>query len=215
MLGGILMRWIMRKNSGNLQVSFLVLLPFLASPLEARWTQPHEVVSIRDTIDIRALPEEVWSQIASVSPITRSEIPFQAIYLLDFPRPIAAEIDREGVGGKRRATFERGVSFYETITEWNAPRRLSFSIHADPDFIPHTAFDQHIIVGGRFYDVLDGTYEIEETPEGSRLILTSIHRLATPFNRYAGWWSRWVMNQIQGSILTVIKNRAEAKARDI
>ena len=32
------------------------------------------------------------------------------------------------------------------------------------------------------------------------------------FNAYAGWWSRWVMNQIQSSILTVIKSRGESRA---
>ncbi len=208
-VGGILMGVLFPDSTGKLRISFVMLLPFLASPLEQLWKQPQEIVSIRDHVDIRADAAAIWREIASVPPIQPSELPGQWIYVLDFPRPISAEIDREGVGAKRWAVFERGVAFYETVTEWVPERRLAFSIQADPAFIPHTAFDQHIIVGGRFYDVLDGQYDIEATPEGCRLILTSTHRLSTPFNFYAGWWSEWVMNQIQGSILTVIKNRAE------
>jgi hypothetical protein len=209
LIGGILMGQILTRNSGRLPISFLVLLPFAASPVEELWKQPHQIVSIQDSIEITATPEEIWKQIVSVPPIKPEQIPFKWIYLLDFPKPISAEIDREGIGATRHAKFERGVSFYEVVTDWKPLQKLSFSIKADPKFIPHTAFDQHIIVGGRFYDVLDGSYEIEKTSRGCKLILTSTHRLATPFNKYAGLWSQWVMNQIQGSILTVIKQRAE------
>ena len=67
-------------------------------------------------------------------------------------------------------------------------------------------------MGGRFYDVLDGTYEIEKKEGYCILHLKSNHRLSSPFNSYAGFWSEWVMNQIQGSILTVIKNRCEKES---
>ena len=114
------------------------------------------------------------------------------------------------MGGRRHATFERDVSFFEVVTHWEPAKKLAFTIKADPDFIPHTAFDEHIIVGGRFYDVLNGTYEIEPLNDGTCVLhLSSMHRLSTRFNWYAGWWSEWVMNQIQGSILEVIRQRCE------
>ena len=207
-----MMGWLLYHRSRNLYVSILVLLPFAVAPIEARWKAAPELVSIADSIQIAASAADVWREIASVRAIGREEVPFKWIYLLDFPRPIAATLDREGVGGQRHATFERNVSFFETVTEWEPERSLAFTIKADPDFIPHTAFDQHIIVGGRFYDVLDGRYFIEAHEGGSRLVLTSNHRLSTPFNAYAGWWSRWVMNQVQSSILTVIKKRAETRS---
>jgi hypothetical protein len=140
-------------------------------------------------------------------------VPSRWIYLVGFPKPIAAVLDRDGVGGVRTATFERDVSFHEIVTTWEPPRALAFTIKVDPDFIPHTAFDQHIIVGGRFFDVLDGRYEIESlSSTTSRLRLTSHHRLTTRFNAYAGWWSEKIMRQIQGSILEVIRARAEKRA---
>ncbi|MGJ8673113.1 SRPBCC family protein [Rubritalea sp.] len=210
MIGGIIMAFLLKKSSGNLQISFIALLPFFSAPLENFWHKPHQQVAITDTIEINSPPEQVWAEIVSVPAIRSDELPSQWIYLLDFPKPIAAEIDHHRVGGKRLATFERDVSFFEVVTEFSPNKKLSFTIEADPEFIPHTAFDQHIIVGGRFYDVLDGSYTIEPTKNGCKLILTSNHRLSTPFNGYAGIWSKWTMNQIQNSILTVIKNRAES-----
>ncbi|GDX11238.1 hypothetical protein LBMAG57_30100 [Verrucomicrobiota bacterium] len=212
MIGGRIMAWLLYHRSTRLYVSVIVLLPFAVAPIEARWKAPPELVSIEDSIHILASPSDIWAEIASVRTIAREEVPFRWIYLLDFPRPIAATLDREGVGGQRRATFERDVSFFETVTDWEPERTIAFTIKADPEFIPHTAFDQHIIVGGRFYDVLDGRYVIRREGDGCRLLLTSTHRLSTRFNAYAGWWSRLVMNQIQSSILTVIKNRAELRA---
>ena len=201
---------IIKRRNSRLNLPLLVLLPLAFSPLESLWEQPHETFEVLDTIDIAAAPADVWDEIASVPAIAPDELPFQWIYWLDFPRPISAEIDKKAVGGKRLARFEREVSFFEVVTEWDEKKSLAFTIEADPRFIPHTAFDSHIIVGGRFYDVLNGRYEIEEvSPKLSRLHLTSEHRLSTPFNAYAGWWSEWVMRQVQGSILEVIKNRAE------
>ena len=217
LLGGwimslILDRW-KDRGGGRVQMAGFLLLPFVIGPIEEQWEQPHETRVMHNQIEIAASPETIWNHIAEVPAISREEIPDQWIYLLGFPRPVAAILDRPGVGGKRHATFEGDVSFYEVVTHWEPATKLAFTIKADPEFIPQTAFDEHIIVGGRFYDVLNGTYGIEPLEGGRcRLHLTSTHRLSTRFNAYAGWWSEWVMNQIQGSILEVIRDRCETRA---
>lgn len=209
--GGWMMSLLLKRISkGYLQVTFVLLLPYAVSPIEQMWHAPHETRVMRNVVTIHATPDTIWNQIYQVPPIQKEELPSQWIYFIGFPRPIAATIDKQGIGGRRHATFERDVSFFEVVTHWEPLKKLSFTIKADPDFIPHTAFDEHIIVGGRFYDVLDGTYDIEPHADGScTLHLSSTHRLSTRFNWYAGWWSEWVMDQIQGSILEVIRKRCE------
>lgn len=213
-LGGWIMSLILKKTrDGRLSVSMLVLLPYALSPLEQLWQAPHETRVMHNEVRIHAAPEVIWSHIHEVPTIQPQEIPPQWIYHIGFPRPIAATIDRQGVGGRRHATFEREVSFFEVVTHWEPPKKLSFTIKADPEFVPRTAFDKHIIVGGRFYDVLDGTYEIERRGDGTCVLhLSSTHRLSTRFNWYAGWWSEWIMHQIQGSILEVVRKRCEQAA---
>jgi hypothetical protein len=211
MLGGWIMSCILNRGGRDrVYVSLFVLLPYAVAPMEQLRQAPHETRVMRNEITIHATPQMVWSQIQSVPAIQPEELPSQWIYHIGFPRPIAATIDKQGVGGRRHATFERDVSFFEVVTHWEPAKKLSFTIKADPDFIPHTAFDEHIIVGGRFYDVLNGTYVIEPLNDGTCVLhLSSTHRLSTRFNWYAGWWSEWVMNQIQGSILEVIRQRCE------
>lgn len=214
-LGGLIAHSLLPRNerSARLYLSMALVLPFVAAGLESMLRWPAETKAIEDTIVIRAPAAQIWPEIASVRAIDARNIPERWIYRIGFPKPIAATLDHAGVGGVRTATFEGGVSFFERVTEWAPPSRLAFTIHADPNFIPHTAFDRHIIVGGRFYDVLDGIYEIEPLDTSScRLHLTSHHRLGTRFNAYAGWWSERIMNQIQGSILEVIRRRAEQAA---
>ncbi len=214
LLGGWIMSWVLnRSGRDRVCVTLFVLLPYAIAPIEQMWQAPHETRVMQNAVTIRASPETIWNQIYEVPTIKNDELPAQWIYHIGFPRPIAATIDKQGIGGRRHATFERDVSFFEIVTHWEPAKKLSFTIKADPDFIPHTAFDEHIIVGGRFYDVLDGTYEIEPRNDGTCLLhLSSTHRLSTRFNWYAGWWSEWVMNQIQGSILEVIRKRCEKEA---
>lgn len=211
-VGGLIAHVLLPRNrDGRLLLSLAVFLPVIAAQVEGALHWPTEIRTIENAIVIHAPSERIWPEIASVAPIAPERISNRWIYAVGFPRPIAATLDREAVGGVRTATFERGVSFFETVTIWDRPRKLAFTIRADPDFIPHTAFDQHIIVGGRFYDVLDGTYEIERlSPTSCRLHLRSRHRLSTRFNAYAGWWSERIMDEIQGSILEVIRERAES-----
>lgn len=109
----------------------------------------------------------------------------------------------EGVGGVREASFERGVLFRETVTEWVPERRMSFTIAVDS--IPTKTLDQHVTVGGEYFDVLDGTCEIVPLGPGkTELRLWSTHRLTTHFNPYASLWTDLVMRQIQGNILQVV-----------
>jgi hypothetical protein len=130
---------------------------------------------------------------------------------LGFPRPVAATLTGTGVGGVRHATFDRGLVFTETITEWQPERLLSFTIRANTDSIPTTTLDKHVTIGGPFFDVLQGTYQLIPDDDGraTRLVLTSRHRVSTRFNPYAGWWANRIMGSIQRNILAVLKRRAE------
>lgn len=210
-LGAVLMRGLGARRTYFYCPAF-IFLPYAVGPLEQLLQLPHRQITITDSIEIQASPEVIWKEIASVPEIQDHEIRNSWIYLLGFPKPKAATLDYERVGGKRVATFEREVSFFEVIDTWNPPETLSFSIEADPEFIPANAFDEHIIVGGRFYDVLHGSYSIERLSSDScRLHLTSTHRLGSNFNSYAGWWSNVIMSEIQSTILEVISKRAESQ----
>lgn len=191
-----------------------VLLPFIAAPLENLRERSNEISTVHTSIVIQASPAEVWRQIRSVPRITEAEHGFSYTHLLGFPRPVEALLEGEGIGAVRYARFERGVLFIEKITEWKEGERLSFSIVADTKSIPATTFDEHVTIGGPYFDVLHGTYWLEvRGPREVVLHLTSDQRLATGFNFYAHLWTEGLMRDLQDYILVIVKKRCEAAPR--
>jgi uncharacterized protein YndB with AHSA1/START domain len=216
-LGGILAGSLrdLRASDGSkrLCVAVVALLPFVAGPLESLRERETEIRTAHTSIEIAASPAQVWRQIRSVPRITEAEHGPSWSHRLGFPRPTEAVLEGTGVGSVRYARFEGDVLFVEKVTEWEENKRLSFSIEADTKNIPPTTFDEHVTIGGPYFDVLHGSYWIEARgPDRVVLHLASDQRLSTGFNFYSQWWTVWLMNDLQSYILRIIKARAEKAA---
>ena len=200
-----------KRRDKALVVAAFAVLPFVVGSVEGYFDNPDDFRRVENSVLIHAPAAVVWQHIIRVAPIAAQDLGPSFIDNFGFPRPIEATLTHEGVGGVRHATFERGVEFIETVDEWEPLQRLSFSIAPNTATIPPTTFDEHVIVGGRFFDVLRGTYELHPAGAGrTRLVLHSQQRLSTHLNWYAGLWTSFVMSEIQGRILAVLKRRCEA-----
>ena len=186
------------------------ILPFALAPLEQGIPAPRGVHRLETEMAIHAPAAAVWKEIVEVPAITEAEQRPALFTRLGFPRPISATIDRRGVGGVRRARFERGVLFLETVTHWDPDRHLRFTIAAQTDSIPPQTLDRHVTIGGPYFDVLSGEYTIEPRPDSTVVLhLASELRVTTRFNFYARPWVDSIMRSIQVNILEVIRARAE------
>ncbi|MBK7874316.1 MAG: hypothetical protein IPJ77_00920 [Planctomycetes bacterium] len=190
----------------------LAVLPFLLAWGERGLESPVSTRVVADAIEIAAPPSAVWEEIVEVPPIRPDERRPALFTTLGFPAPTSAIVDRRAVGGVREARFEGGVLFLERITVFEPEHKLEFTIDAQEELIPPTTLDPHVTIGGPFFDVLLGTYELEPMEHGTRLHLTSRLRVSTRFNVYAGAWADLVMESIQDNILEVVRRRAEARA---
>lgn len=210
-LGGVIAGLLTRRRRIAAAPTVCVaLLPFLLAPAESLRPAPLQTRTVQNTILIHAPASVVWHNIERVPPIAPSELHTTWAQRIGFPRPVEATLSYEGIGGVRHASFERGLLFLETVTAWDPGHRLAFTIKADTEHIPPTTLDEHVTIGGRYFDVLDGEYALEPLPNGDTLLhLTSHQRLTTDFNGYAGLWSDAVMSNLQSSILTVIGHRCE------
>ncbi|HUD71534.1 MAG TPA: hypothetical protein VMQ62_06190 [Dongiaceae bacterium] len=191
--------------------AMVLALPLVLMPLESTFPPAPELRTVSTTLEVAAPRAVVWEQIREVRPIRPEEHGTSWVNRIGFPRPIEARLYGEGVGAVRHATFEGGVLFVETITAWDEGSRLAFIIKADTASIPPTTLDEHVTIGGRYFDVLDGEYRLEELPSGgTRIHLTSHHRLSTSIDFYAALWSDGIMRGIQERILEVIRHRCES-----
>jgi len=213
LLNGFIGTRIFHRNRKNdkLYVSLFIILPFLIALLENQLGLTDKIFTEHTTIEINATDKTVWSNITRVKEISEDENNNSLFQFMGFPRPIEAELDTIAIGGIRKAIFARGLFFTETVTQMQPNKLLAFNIVADPKSIPPKALDEHVMVGGKYFDVLEGKYEIEKINDEKIILhLTSQFRLSTRFNFYSGLWSKLIMKDIQENILDIIKRRSEA-----
>jgi hypothetical protein len=210
-VGGLIGAWFkLRKKDGNVYVSVLTLLPFLLAPAESLLKIIPGTYEAYTCIDIYAPGEKIWSNVTRVRTIKETQDKGWLTKRLGFPRPVKAELNYEGVGAYREAIFTNGLVFHETVSVYTGKQKMVFSIRANPYEIPSTTMDEHVVIGGKYFDVLNGTYELQRINDSTyRLHLYSHFKLSTSFNFYASWWARWIMQDIQNNILQVEKQRAE------
>ena len=203
-----------RRKTSAFPLACVMVLPLLITPWEDRVLASRELRTVENTVEVGAPPSVVWQNIERVPRIGSQELRPSWSHTIGFPNPVEATLSNEGIGGVRHATFEGGVLFVETIDTWEPQSRLGFSIRAQTDQIPPTTLDEHVTVGGKFFDVLHGEYVLEPLANGStRLHLLSRHRVSTDFNWYAHLWTDAVMSDLQKRILVVVKNRSESAAQ--
>jgi hypothetical protein len=208
---GLIVRFTRSRRAKSGTLACVMFLPMLLSPFESRFLSQQELRRVENVIEIQAAPAAVWRNIERVPRIATGELRPSWSHSIGFPDPVEATLSAEGIGGIRHATFQGGVLFIETVDVWDPDRRLGFSIRAQTDQIPSITLDEHVTVGGKFFDVLHGEYMLEPLSNGrTRLHLTSQSRVSTDFNWYAHLWTDAVMSDLQKRILLVVKNRSEA-----
>jgi hypothetical protein len=200
------------RQAKNITVACVMVLPLFTAGWENQAFYELDLRRVENVIDIQAPPEVVWRNIERVRAISTNELPDSWTRKIGFPDPVEATLSHEGVGGVRNASFTGGVLFIETIDQWEPQRRLAFTIAARADQIPATTLDEHVRVGGPYFDVLRGEYRLEPLGNGAtRLHLSSRHRVSTDFNWYAHLWTDAIMSDLQSRILIVVQRRCEAR----
>jgi hypothetical protein len=213
-VGGVAARYVRSRKAQSLTMACILILPFMAGPFEKQAFYKWETRNVENVVDIQAPPEVVWQNIERVRAIRHEELPSSWAHAIGFPDPIEATLSHEGVGGVRNASFAGNVFFLETVDVWEPQKRLGFTIAAETDKIPSTTLDEHVRVGGEYFDVLRGEYRLEPLATNvTRLHLSSQHRLSTDFNWYAHLWTDAIMSDLQKRILHVVQQRCQSQAK--
>jgi hypothetical protein len=214
LLGGVAARLIRSNRAKRVTMACVMALPLVTAPWEKPVLYRLDEREVENVIEIKASPEVIWRNIASVRAIRPEELPPSWSHRIGFPNPVEATLSHEGVGGVRHATFTGGLYFLETVDIWDPERRLAFTIAAQTDLIPPTTLDEHVRVGGPYFDALRGEYRLEPLGNGTtRLHLSSRHRVSTDFNWYAHLWTDAIMSDLQKRILVVIRQRCETEMK--
>jgi hypothetical protein len=198
------------RNENKLNVSFVFLMPVILLSFENLLPALPARYEAYTYSDIHSAKQKIWNNVINVKTISTENDKGTFTNFLGFPRPVKAELNFAAVGGSRKAIFSKGLVFDEVVKEYEHEKSMRFSIKANPYNIPSATMDKHVVIGGDYFDVLDGTYKLEQLNNTTwRLHLFSHFELKTTFNFYASWWAGWIMKDIQNNILQVIKKRSE------
>jgi uncharacterized protein YndB with AHSA1/START domain len=213
-VGGLLMGMICRLTNWPKHATYsIAALPFLFAMMEHGAPLPERIADVQREIHIAAPPSEVWRQINDAEAIRPDEVDSAWMYRIGVPVPVAG-VTTDGPDGRvRKVTMGKGIHFDQRITDWVPGRCVRFDYDFQPDSFPPRALDDHVRIGGEYFDLVDTSYRL--TPKGDATVLTvrMRYRVSTQFNWYAEPIARWLVGDFEETILGFYRKRSESGFR--
>lgn len=210
-VGGLL-GWLyiktLRPSPGAMNA--LLLLPLLTGYAETHVALPQEIRQSSASTHIAAKPEVVWGYINHAVDIQPAEMQGGLAYMIGVPYPLEAITQPTDSGRIRKLRWAKDVSFDEPITAWEPNRFIQWTYAFQPDSFPPGALDEHVLIGGKYFDLVDTAYKLTPDATGTQLDIVVHYRVSTHFNWYAEWWGRVLVDDSAAAILRFYKHRSEA-----
>lgn len=202
-----------KGKNGDTLMSLALLSPVIFGAAEDIVVSPVLLVLTHREIQIAAPKADVWRHINYPSNIKPEELAGGFAYMIGVPYPIEAKTLDERNGGHRELVWERGVSFEEIITDWQPEKRIAWTYAFGPNSFPPGSLDDHIVIGGRYFDLLSTAYTLTPQTDGSTLLAIDVEtRVSTTFNWYAGLWAQYLVDDTAKAILQFYKQRSERQS---
>ena len=133
--------------------------------------------SVSNSVHISAEAVDIWQEITNVM-VAKFKFPF-LFQLFGVPKPLSAEVIREGVGGYRVAHFGNAAQFKQEIVSWERHKEYRFKFSPTKNF--KVGHFMNLSKGP--FEILTGGYQLVEAPDGIQLILTSNYQLHGPLGK--------------------------------
>lgn len=214
-LGALLMGAICRvsnwpKKPVVLSFSLLPLLLALAMPDSA--VVPYMGVSERSIV-VDADAATIWRQLHDTRAIDPAEVDRAWMYRIGVPTPNSGVTLLTADGLVREVRMGKGIHFSQFSTEWQTGRYVRWTYRFADDAFPPGALDDHVKIGGEYFDLIDTEYLITPIGAGaSRLTARMHYRVSTQFNWYAGRVADGLIGNFEEVILRFYADRAARAA---
>lgn len=190
-------------------VQSIAILPFLFSISELGRSPPADFHEVKRSVLISSTPDVVWHHINFPIGINPAELEGGFAYRIGIPFPVEARTLTSGVGGKRHLIWQRGISFDEEITAWEENRHIAWKYIFNQDSFPPGSMDEHVVIGGQYFNLVDTSYTLSPENGKTRLEITVKFTVSTTFNWYATPWATFLITDTANAILHFYKNRSE------
>ncbi len=159
--------------------------------------------TISSSIIINSSIENIWDKITNVE-IEDFKFPWY-FRLLNIPKPIRAEIIKEGINGKRIAYFDNGKKFTQEIITWKKCETYSFTFNSEATFKAGYIFN----VFRGIFRIHKGTYYITTISAANRIELQTDYSIMNKFHWILNKPIHLILTNFQSYLLNTIKLTSE------
>lgn len=204
---GAVCRW---TNWPKQVVGCVAVLPLVVGGLEHVQTPEQRVQTIERSLTIAAPRQVVWAQLSGVRDIRPEEIKGTVAFLIGVPPPVSATTLGQAGHRVRRIAMGKHVYFDQEEVERREFEFIRWNQRFYPDSFPPGSFDQHVVMGGDYFDVNSVSYSLADDGAGTRLTLSMDYRVSTRFDWYADAVAKLVLGNLEKTLLRVYEDRAVA-----
>jgi hypothetical protein len=213
MIGGLAMGLICRLTRWPKQTLYsFAALPVLLALFGGQLTTYPEVGYIERSILIRAPASVVWQNLNDIQDISAQEMEDALAMQIGVPMPLSGKTQLTPQGNVRRSRWGAHVYFDEVIQDWQPERYLRWTYRFSKDSFPREALDDHVVIGGHYFDVLDTSFTLAAEGDATRLTTRTHYRLSTHFNFYADWAAQLLLGNLSDVGLRLYRSRSELEA---
>ncbi|MBC7956508.1 MAG: SRPBCC family protein [Cytophagales bacterium] len=211
-IGGLVMGLVCRLTDWPRQAVYsLALVPLLLGMLGDLLPTPVAQHTVDRSTFIQAAPEVVWRHINAATDIRADEVGDAWAFRIGAPLPVSGLTRQTPEGHVRSMVWTRNVHFdgHVADADWQPPQRVRWAYRFTADSFPAGSLDDHVVIGGHYFDLQDTTYTLEPQGTGTLLRMQVSYRISTQFNLYADWVAQWLLGDFGDVILRFYKQRSE------
>jgi hypothetical protein len=151
----------------------------------------------------------VWRQLNHIDDIQPDEMAHAWAMRIGVPLPVSGKTRQTPQGLVRESRWGKQVHFDEMIQEWQPEKYMRWTYRFSPDSFPRQALDDHVVIGGHYFDLIDTSYTLAAEGNATRLTTRVQYRISTQFNFYADWAAQFLLGNLCEVGLHLYKGRSE------
>jgi hypothetical protein len=200
-IGGLLMGAVCRLTTWAKHALFgLAVLPVILGS-QPTLQPPDHFETVQRTMRIAAPARAIWESINDTRSVDHQLIVGTWVYAIGVPKPMSGISQATATGRVRVVTLQKDAHFEQEFLEWQPYRHARWRYHFTPDSFPPGTLDEHVRIGGHYFDLLDGELQLRPQGASTEVTLRVRYRVSTEFNWYAAPLARLLMGNLEDSIL--------------
>jgi len=210
-LGGLAMGLALHlAGTRSAQLPVVAILPFLVVLGEHGSPPTDRELELRGSVIVNAPPEAIWKEILTARSIRPDELPLSLVHLIGVPKPVEGINVATADGEVRFSKWERGVNFRGIVTHREENHSITWRYAFDGHSFPEGSMDEHVAIGGRYFDLHDTTFNLQPVSGGStELEIVAHYRVTSSINFYAVPVANVLGRDFIATILGLYKGRSE------